>query len=344
MPLLPALRFTTDILRPRFAVLLLLALLLVGMAGLVLIENYSLVDAFYMMAVTISTVGYGEVGGELSSGGRLFLSVIIIVQVGVVAYALAVFSSYIIEGKFFKQMQQARMRSRIQKLRGHTIVCGYGRYGREIVDHLRLHDIPHVIIEQNEEKLDALREQVNEPLFVDGDATQDATLFEANIEEASSLITAFRDDSDNLFIVLSAKDLNPQLRVISSARELRSRQKLMKAGANSVILPEQIGGFYMATIVTKPGAVEFFTFLTNELAADIGFEEIHYDDLPRDGRERPISELGLRHRSGVNIIGYRTASGKYEVNPLPSTVLEPGGSFIAIGNPEQLAALRGLLL
>lgn len=341
MALLNYHRFSAGILRLRYAAYLVLGMLLTGVAGLMLIEGYGLVDALYMTAITVSTVGFGEVQ-PLSPGGRLFLSAYIIVNVAVVAYALAVFSSYIIEGKFFQQMQQARTRAAIRKLSGHTIVCGYGRYGREIVDHLLLHHLDYVVIDQNEERLENLRERHTDALYIDGDATQDSVLFEANIEEASSLITALKDDSDNLYIVLSARDLNPGLRVVSSARDSRSRQKLLKAGASNVILPEQIGGFYMATLVSKPSAVEFFSFITNELAADIGFEELRYDQLPEDYRGRAIAELSLRSSSGVNIIGHRTAGGKYQVNPGPETVLEPGGSFIAIGNPAQIGRLREL--
>ena len=235
-------RFTSNALNLRLALLLLLVTMAVGTVGLMLIEGYTLIDAFYMSVITISTVGFGEVQ-PLSNAGRLFVSALVVFNIGIVAYVLAAFSYYVIDGKLFETMQYNRIQSKIRKMNGHTIVCGYGKYGREIVSHLRLHNHPYVIIEQNEEKLTDLIEEDEDILYVIDDATHDDALFAAGIERASSLITALNDDSDNLFIVLSSKDLNPALRIVSRAKELRGRQKMMKAGASHVIMPEQIGGF-----------------------------------------------------------------------------------------------------
>ncbi|WP_420457707.1 potassium channel family protein [Neolewinella sp.] len=334
-------RFTSNALDLRLALLLLLVTMAVGTVGLMLIEGYTLIDAFYMSVITISTVGFGEVQ-PLSNAGRLFVSALVVFNIGIVAYVLAAFSYYVIDGKLFETMQYNRIQAKIGKMSGHTIVCGYGKYGREIVSHLRLHDHPYVIVEQNEEKLADLIEEDEDILYVIDDATHDDALFAAGIERASSLITALNDDSDNLFIVLSSKDLNPALRIVSRAKELRGRQKMMKAGASHVIMPEQIGGFYMATLISKPGAVEFFSFITNELSADIGFEELRYDQLPDKYRGKPIMELNLRSTTGVNIIGHRLQGGKYQVNPGPDTVLRSEGSFIVVGNPKQLDDFRRL--
>ena len=334
-------RFTSNALNLRLALLLLLITMAVGTVGLMLIEGYTLIDAFYMSVITISTVGFGEVQ-PLSNAGRLFVSALVVFNIGIVAYVLAAFSYYVIDGKLFETMQYNRIQAKIGKMSGHTIVCGYGKYGREIVSHLRLHNHPYVIIEQNEDKLTDLIEEDEDILYVIDDATHDDALFAAGIERASSLITALNDDSDNLFIVLSSKDLNPALRIVSRAKELRGRQKMMKAGASHVIMPEQIGGFYMATLISKPGAVEFFSFITNELSADIGFEELRYDQLPEKYRGKPILDLDLRSNTGVNIIGHRLQGGKYQVNPGPTTVLGPEGSFIVVGNPKQLDDFRKL--
>lgn len=323
----------------RFAALLLILTTTVGTVGLMLIEGYTLIEAFYMSVITISTVGFGEVR-PLSPVGRIFVSGLVMLNIGIVAYVLAAFSYYVIDGKLFENMQYNRVRSRIGKLEGHTIVCGYGRYGREIVEHLLLHHHTFVVIEQDRAKMEELLEEHDDALYVIDDATHDETLFAAGIERAGALITALNDDSDNLFIVLSAKDLNPKLRIVSRAKELRGRQKMMKAGASHVIMPEQIGGFYMATLISKPGAVEFFSFITNELAADIGFEELRYDQLPEKYQGRPIKDMNLRSASGVNIIGHRMPGGQYQVNPGPETVLNPEESFIVVGNQEQLRAFR----
>ena len=334
-------RFTTTALSLRVALVLLLVTTGIGTVGLMVIEDYTLNEAFYMSVITISTVGFGEVR-PLSGAGRLFISALVVFNIGIVAYVLAAFSYYVIDGKIFETMQYNRIQARIGKLRGHTIVCGYGKYGREIISHLKLHDHPYVVIELQQDKLESLLEEDGDALYVIDDATHDDALFAAGIERASALITALNDDSDNLFIVLSSKDLNPGMRIVSRAKEIRSREKMMKAGASHVIMPEQIGGFYMATLISKPGAVEFFSFITNELSADIGFEELRYDQLPEKYRGKPIMELNLRSSTGVNIIGHRLEGSKYQVNPGPDTVLGPDGSFIVVGNPKQLTDFREL--
>ncbi len=326
----------------RLALILLVITSGIGTVGLMLIEGYTLLEAFYMTVITISTVGFGEVR-PLSDAGKLFVSGMVVVNIGIVGYVLAAFSYYVFDGRLFETMQYNRIQSKIGKLKGHTIVCGYGKYGREIVSHLKLHKHPYVVIEQEEEKLQALLEEDNDVLFVIDDATHDDTLFAAGIDRANALITALNDDSDNLFIVLSSKDLNPNLRIVSRAKEVRGREKMIKAGASHVIMPEQIGGFYMATLISKPGAIEFFSFITNELSADIGFEELRYDQLPEKYRGKPIAELHLRASTGVNIIGHRLGGGKYRVNPGPETVLGPNGSFIVVGNPDQIGAFRKVL-
>lgn len=310
--------------------------------GLVLIEGYSMIDAFYMAVITISTVGFSEVE-PLSEGGRIFLSLMIILNFGVVAYALATFSYYIIEGKIFELMERNYMQARVDGLKGHTIICGFGRYGREVARHLKEQGQEFVVLEENLEKLDLPEFENDEILYVDGDATHDEVLKEAGIDRAFALITSLNDDSDNLFIVLSAKELNPELRIISSAHSKRSRQKLMRAGASNVILPEQIGGFYMATLISKPGAVEFFSYVTNELDSDIGFEEIRYDQMPTEMQGKSIQNMNLREKSGVNVIGHRYGQGQYNVNPGPGAVLKPGESFIAVGSHPQIMALRKYL-
>ncbi|MCP9234428.1 TrkA family potassium uptake protein [Lewinella sp. JB7] len=337
----PRVRFTTTALNLRLAFVMLFVAVGIGTVGLMLIEDYSLIEAIYMSVITISTVGFSEVR-PLSAGGRIFVSVMVVINIGVVAYVLAAFSYYVIDGKIFETMQYNRIQSKIAAMEGHTIVCGYGKYGSEIIGHLRLHNHPYVVIEQDAEKIEPLIDEDENALYVLDDATHDEALFAAGIERAGALITALNDDSDNLFIVLSAKDLNSGLRIVSRAKELRSRQKLMKAGASHVIMPEQIGGFYMATLISKPGAVEFFSFITNELSADIGFEELRYDQLPEKYQGKPIMELSLRSNTGVNIIGHRLEGGRYRVNPGPDTVLRPEGSFIVVGNPQQLDKFRKL--
>lgn len=313
-----------------------------GTLGFVLIEGYSFLDALYMTIITMSTVGFGEVE-TLSGAGRVFVSVLIIVNTAVFAYALAAFSYYVIDGNLFQSIHRKRMQTTINKTKNHVIVCGAGKYGHEVIENLNRHEKSIVIIEQKEGKLKGLLKEFPDLLYVIGDATQDETLQAAGVDRAASLITAVGDDSDNLFIVLSAKQLNAQLQVISRATDPRARSKIMKAGADHVVMPEQIGGFYMATLISKPGAVEFFSFITSELTNDVGFEEILYAQLKPEFQDKPIRDLDVRSKTGVNIIAYRNGDGTYSVNPSPATVIGPGGSFIVLGTNVQIKALHDYL-
>ncbi len=303
-----------------------------------LIEGYSLTEAFFMVVITVSTVGYTEVR-PLSNAGELFSSIYILINVGLLAYILAVFSYYVIQGEIFKKMHLSFIQKEIEKLQQHVILCGFGRYGKEIATHFMEHKIPFVIVDNDPRKVEILQKAEERYLYIQDDATHDEVLDRAGIDRATAIIAALPDDSDNLFIVFAARQLNPKLNIISRAKNPRSERKLQLAGADHVILPEQIGGFYMATLVSKPGAVEFFSFITNEYQSDIGFEEIRYEEMPESCQNLSIAEMNIRAATGANIVGYKDPEGQYHVNPLPDTVLLPNSSFIILGSHDQLKAL-----
>lgn len=326
----------------RLAIALFVGTILLGLLGYRLIEGYAFIDAFYMAMITISTVGFTEVQ-VLSDSGRIFTSIYIFINIGVIAYALAVFSYYVVQGEIFKKMHLNFINASIKKMENHVIVCGYGKYGREISEHLKKHQLPFVIIEQDAAKIEQLQTNGQKMLYIQDDATHDEALLRAGIHQANALVSALPDDSDNLFIVLSARQLNNKINIISRAKDPKSQKKLQMAGANHVVMPEQIGGFYMAAIISKPGAVEFFSFITNEYQSDIAFEELRYENMPISCKGRSLEELHLRRETGINIIGYKAADGHYEVNPTPQTVLKPNSSFIALGSRKQINDLRAYL-
>lgn len=324
----------------RRAFWLSLASIVSGTIGFVIIEGYNTIEAFYMTIITISTVGFTEVK-PLSDGGRLFTSLLIIANIGIFAYALYAFTDYIIEGEIFKKMHIRLIENRIQQLKGHIIICGYGRYGQEISEHFTTHKFPFVIIDSSSEKIEEIQRSDEAILYVEGDATHDETLIKAGIHKARTLVTALPDDTDNVFAVLTARELNKEITIISRVTRAMAARKLKLAGANHTIMPEQIGGFYMATLVTKPGAIEFFSFLTNDYESDILLEEIKYEDVPKPYQGKSIADMQIRKVTGCNIIGYKSPNSKYIVNPKPDTILVPDTSFIVIGNYQQIEALRG---
>ena len=329
----------TSYLNLSVAVVLVLISFFVGVVGFILIEGYSLLEAFYMTAITISTVGYTEVK-PLSANGQLFTSIYIILNLGVFAYALSAFTSYVAHGEFFRKIHRNFIEQQINKMKDHIILCGYGKYGKEVVENFLHHNIDFIVIEKSPEKIAEIQERQDKIHYVEGDTTHDDMLLLAGIAKAKALISALGDDTENVFTVLSARQLNPELNIISRSLHPKTEGKLRMAGANHVIMPEQIGGFYMATLVNKPGAVDFFSFITNEYESDIGFEEIRYDKLPAAHKDKSIKELRIRELTGANIIGFRNQAGKYSVNPGPNVICSKGTSFIVLGNESQLQALR----
>lgn len=325
----------------RIALILVLGALGTGVAGFMLLEGYSLDQAFYMTVITISTVGYGEVQ-PLDAKGRLFTSVLILLNIGVFAYLLSAFTYFVVQGEIFKNLHSRRMERSIDKLESHIILCGYGRHGKEAASHFRLHNLPFVVIEKDPEAVEEL--QANQDLYISDDATHDDVLQRAGIQRARALVTALPDDTENVFTVLSAREMNPKVDIIARAYRHKSERKLRLAGADHVILPEQIGGFYMATLITKPNTVEFFNYLTNETTSDIGFEELSAEDIPDTMKGQAIRDLGIRPATGANIIGIKHADGHYTVNPGPDIRLEPGMSVIVLGSREQLRAFRDFVV
>ena len=326
----------------RTAIFLLAGTMLIGIVGFVWIEGYSILDAFYMMVITISTVGYTEVQ-PLSENGKIFSSIIIMLNIGVFAYVLSVFTSYVIEGEIFKKLYNRRMKKKISELKDHIILCGYGRYGKEITNHFIKHQLPFVVIEINPDELNSPQKTTFPIFYIEGDATQDDVLLGAGINRAAALIAALGDDTDNVFTVLTARQLNKRLNIVSRAMNSKTGKKLKLAGASHVIMPEQIGGYYMATLITKPIAVEFFSFITNESKAAIYFEEITFDNVKDELCNKSIAQMNIRQETGASVIGFRQADGTYIVNPSPTTRLSPNSSFIVLGNNEQIENLKTYL-
>ena len=313
--------------------------LLTGVIGFITIENYTLQEAFFMTIITVSTVGFTEVR-PLSGSGMTFTSILIIISMGSYAYVISIVTGYIISGEFTHYFKNFKVNNKISKLENHVIVCGYGRNGKEACVNLQRHGIDFVTIEGGPLIVAKLREE-QKVLFVEGDSTNERVLIEAGIERAKALITTLPKDADNVFVVLTAREMNPKLKIISRASEDASVNKLRRAGADNVIMPDKIGGSHMASLITKPDVLEFLDYLTLQAGETIILEEIFVNKLSSDFHHKSIRELQIKHLTDINIIGYKTPEGKFFINPDPEITLHPEAKIFVLGTQEQVASLLG---
>ncbi len=320
--------------RFRWAIGFMLFSILTGTAGYVIIEGFTWFEGYYMSVVTLSSVGFMEIH-PLSYAGRLFTSLLILFNVGIFAYAISTITGIFAEGGLTKLMKDFKMYHKIGALKEHTIVCGYGRHATEVTQELAKQGLPFVIIENKADRIHLLQED-HHFLYLDGDATQDEVLLEAGIQTAAAIVITLPSDADNLFITLSARQLNPKIRIISRAKNRPDEEKLRRAGANHTVVPELIGGFYMATLINKPDLVEFFSLISNMGPANVVFEEIPISNLKPIYREKSIADSGLNQLARVSIVAIRSELGKYELNPETSVVFGKQGYLVLLGSQEQM--------
>ncbi|HEX7903953.1 MAG TPA: potassium channel protein [Chitinophagaceae bacterium] len=314
-------------------------IIVVGIAGYMLIENASLLDSLFMTTISITTVGYGEVI-PLSEEGKWFTIFLLITSWGAFAFAITRITQFVISGEINLYFKTRRLMKEIAKLDNHVIICGYGRNGHEASRILKLHGVPYLVIEKNHALIDKSRHDEDHLLHLEGDSTNDDVLLMAGIERARALITTLPVDADNLFIVLSARGLNTTMQIISRASDSNSIPKLKKAGANNVIMPDRIGGSHMATLISKPDIIEFIDFLSGEEGGSVNIDSVEYEQLPMGIRGRPLNEIMLWNKTGVNCIGIKSAEGKFQINPPEDIILYPGMKIIVIGTRNQLQRMR----
>jgi voltage-gated potassium channel len=317
------------------------ALLLAGTVGYIVIEGYSLLEAFYMTVITVATVGYGEVK-PLSDAGRIFTTFLIMTSFGTFAYAVSAITRLVTDGELNRFLKSKRVKKSIGELEGHVIICGYGRNGRQAAHVLKKHDKRFVVIDQSSKITGTITHKFSD-LVLTGDATNDETLLAAGIHKCSALITTLPTDADNLFIVLTARYLNPKINIISRASDDGSDTKLKIAGANNVIMPDKVGGAHMASLVMKPDVMEFIDQITAQGGDNINLEEISFDNITASLKDKTLKELEVRNKSGANIIGYKTASGQYMINPSADTKVLPNSKIFVLGTPEQIKKLKVVL-
>jgi voltage-gated potassium channel len=337
--ILPQFKYFKEI---YYALLFLVVVLFGGTLGYVYIEDYSVMDAFYMTVITVSTVGFGEVE-MLSDVGRLFTSFLIISTFGTFAYTFSNVTRYIISGKYRIYFKNYKVMNELESLSGHVIVCGYGRNGKQAIKSLRAHKEQFVVIEYDGDLVTQVQDTDEEILIIAGDATDDSILIKAGVQRAKAIIATLPKDADNLFVVLSSRELNKRLNIISRASDDRSEHKLKIAGANNVILPDSVGGSHMAMLVMTPDLMEFLDHISLTGMDESTLVEIRFNNLPADFEHKSIIEIEKRYQTGARIIGFKTPENEIIVNPSSETELVPKSKLFVLGNPDQIKRLKSVL-
>ncbi len=327
----------------RIAIALILSVILGGTFVYVALEGYTFSEAFYMTVITVGTVGFMEVH-PLSEFGRWFTAMLILFSLGTFAYSLSAITSIIVEGQFQHYIKGFKVNAEIEKLKNHVIVCGFGRNGSQAVAKLIEFDNKVVIIEKDEQICKALLES-KKHLVVQGDATDDLTLTKANILHANALISTLDNDTNNVFVVLSARNLNPNLNIISRASSEINDSKLRIAGANHVIMPDKIGGAHMAALIARYELIEFIDFLSSQSDKQgAKLEEVLVSEFKTDYLNMSLLDSQISQNTGLNIIGIRNKLGQFEVNPSPQTLLGEQLQLFVLGKKPQFDALKNIYL
>lgn len=323
-----------------FAVLLMILILALGTVGYMVIEGWTFLDSLYMMVITLSTVGFTEVH-PVSEYGRLLTMGVIVSGIGVGGYLVGTLTQMVVEGRLLHVMGRRKLERQIQKLNNHYIVCGYGRVGRVVCEEIKKSKpIPLVVVEKNPNL--AAKIAADGHLSVLGDATEEECLVEAGVERAKALVTALDSEAENVYIVMTAKGLNPNLFVLARAGEIGSEKKLFRAGADRVVSPHQIGGSRMAQALLRPTVTDFLDFAIHDPEIELKLEEIPVQPTSTLA-DVTLVESGIRQQLDLIIVAIKKASGEMIFNPASHTRVQIGDTLLALGERRSLVTLAELL-
>ena len=318
----------------RIALTFLILVLLMGTSGYMVLEGWSPIDSFYMTILTLSTVGYGEVH-PLSPTGRIFSIVLIVTGVGTAAFVIRRAAQIMLDERIRTVLGRRTMKT-IQKMKNHYIICGYGRMGRVICQELQEKGYPLVVVENDPEVLEEM-DRLGYPR-VGGDATVDEILVEAGIGRAKGIVSVVTHDTENVFITLTARGLNPRLNIVARAGEDKSVQKLVRAGANKVISPHDLGGFRIAQALIRPTVHDFLERIVDDKSLDLRLEEVEIRPGSRlDGVT--VADSGLRKELNLIILAIKDAKGGMTFNPSFETGIRAGDTLVVLGRGPDLGSL-----
>jgi voltage-gated potassium channel len=320
----------------RLVALLILGVHVVGTVGYVLIEGWSPWDAFYMTVITVTTVGYGEVH-PLSPAGRAFTVVVLLTGVGAFFSAFTIFMAQLAEGGFLERRERKRHARMLDNLNEHFILCGFGRMGEIIAREFARQRVPFVVIERNPERMHLAMDEGF--LAVEADASNEDVLKRVRIDRARGLIAAVSTDAENVYAVLSARLLKPDLFIVGRAESDDARTKLKRAGADRVISPYHLGGLQLAQTAMRPAVVDFVQLATSSENMDLNLEQVHIE-AGSSLAGRSLIDAGLRQRFGVVVVGIRRADGRMDFNPEPETAMNAGDDLVVMGRSGSLKDLE----
>ncbi len=310
-----------------------------GTLGFMFIERFSFLNALYMTIITVTTIGYEETA-PLSNAGKIFNIMLILTSFSTFTYVLAKLTQFIASGEMAVYFKKRKLMQSIEQLNNHVIICGFGRNGQQAALTLRTHKVSFMVIENNLSNINQWLDEDPSLIYINGDATDDDILIKAGIKKAKAMIITLPEDADNVFIVLSARSLNPGIQIISRASQHGSAQKLNKAGANSVIMPDKIGGAHMATLVSKPDVIEFIDYLSSEEGESISMESVEYGRLPPEIKDKSLKAVMDWKKTGVNCIGVKTSEGKFIINPPDNILITKGMKVIVLGTRQQIESMK----
>ncbi len=316
---------------------LLIAWVGLSTAGYLLVEpGWSLLDAFYMTVITITTVGYREVH-PLTPGGQVLTTFVVVIGLGLLLFTLTRVAQVMFEGELLDILGRRRMEREIAELDNHYVLCGYGKVGRPVADGLAQEGLPFCVVEQDPELEPSLRQKGYR--YVLGDATDDATLREARVDRARTLVAMLASDADNLYLTIAARELHPHIRVIARATDEAGETRLKRAGADDVVSPSRIAGLRILQAAVNPTAVEFMEIVTHREALQLSMADIEVAS-GSPLHERTIAEAGIRGRYGVIVVAIKGAGGEMTFNPEPDEKIEAGDVLVVLGEDLDIAQLQ----
>ncbi|MCG3137348.1 MAG: Glutathione-regulated potassium-efflux system protein KefC [Phycisphaerae bacterium] len=325
--------------RQRFMIALglLFSFILIGMAGYMLIEKLGPLDALYMSVITIATVGYRELPDPLSPAGQIFTIGLIIFGVGSGYYAFVLLVTLVVGGELKAFRERQKMHKRIAALQGHVLICGYGRVGKMVVEQLQAQKLEFVILDNAPARLAELERAGM--LFVQGDASEESALDQAGISRARVLVATLPHDADNVYVVLTARALNPQLLIIARAESTSSEAKLLRAGADRVVCPQIIGAYRIANLITRPSVVDFVDVASQGVEFQVNEYQVSPDS-PWAGKS--LREAAIRQQLDAIVVAIRKHTGRTLFNPSAQEQLEAGDTLIMIGQLQTADRLSQL--